>query len=119
MIRTAILAGWLHLYTTIMANSGLNFVQLADGSASATPLILIHDGGGTVLSYKALGSLDRDVYGISNPRFDNGQPWEGGIPEMARSYTQMIKARIPKGDLLLGGAWARNVLGGVKFLCLQ
>lgn len=88
----------------------LSITQLAYGDAKATPLILLHDGGGTVLSYQALGPLDRDVYGISDPRFDAGKPWAGGIPEMARAYLQMIKAELPQRNILLGGTctlWVR------------
>lgn len=86
--------------------------QLAYGDANATPLVLLHDGGGTVLSYQALGPLDRDVYGISDPRFDAGKPWSGGIPEMARAYLQMIKAAIPQRNILLGGMCALGIRSG-------
>jgi thioesterase domain-containing protein len=91
----------------------LAVTQLAYGDAKATPLVLLHDGGGTVLSYQALGPLDRNVYGISDPRFDAGKPWAGGIPEMARTYLQMIKTEIPQRNILLGG-WS---FGG--FLALE
>ncbi|KAH8902232.1 hypothetical protein BR93DRAFT_990845 [Coniochaeta sp. PMI_546] len=54
--------------------------QLAQGTnPSAVPLVLIHDGGGTVSSYRALGPLDCDIYAISDPRFEDGLSWEGGI----------------------------------------
>ncbi|KAH7016706.1 Alpha/Beta hydrolase protein [Ilyonectria destructans] len=96
-----------------MAAKNVNLVQLAYGNASSTPLVLLHDGGGTVLSYQALGPLDRDVYGISDPRFDIGRPWDGGIPEMARVYAEMIKTRIPHKSILIGG-WS---FGG--FLALE
>lgn len=87
-------------------SKNLAITQLAHGDANATPLVLLHDGGGTVLSYQALGPLDRDVYGISDPRFDAGKPWAGGIPEMARAYLQMIKAGISQRNILLGGMCA-------------
>ncbi|KAK0619341.1 Alpha/Beta hydrolase protein [Immersiella caudata] len=74
-----------------------------------TPLVLIHDGGGTIFSYHCLGLLDRPTYGIANPRYYTGEPWEGGIPEMARHYLKFIKTVIPRGKFILGG-WS---LGGL------
>jgi pimeloyl-ACP methyl ester carboxylesterase len=74
-----------------------------------TPLVLIHDGGGTIFSYHCLDHLDRPTYGIANPRYFTGEPWEGGIPEMARHYLKLIKSVIPRGKIILGG-WS---LGGL------
>ncbi|WEW62048.1 hypothetical protein PRK78_007548 [Emydomyces testavorans] len=82
------------------------------GFESATPLILIHDGGGTTVSYFYLESLDRTVYGIQNPRFYSGEPWEGGLPEMGRIYASLIRSVIPSGPVILGG-WS---LGGMLSL---
>ncbi|KAL2132243.1 hypothetical protein VTI74DRAFT_4066 [Chaetomium olivicolor] len=78
-------------------------------SKEPTPLILIHDGGGTIFSYYCLGDLGRAVYGISNPHFQSGKAWEGGIPEMARQYIKFIKKAVPKGNVIIGG-WS---LGGL------
>ncbi|KAB5576016.1 Alpha/Beta hydrolase protein [Coniochaeta sp. 2T2.1] len=78
-----------------------------------TPLVLIHDGGGTIYSYYCLGGLARPVYGIYNPHYGTDKVWAGGIPEMAAHYTSLIKAAIPKGgDVILGG-WS---LGGLLSL---
>ncbi|EEH35027.2 hypothetical protein PAAG_06074 [Paracoccidioides lutzii Pb01] len=82
------------------------------GLETATPLVLIHDGGGTTVSYCYLNSLDRAVYGIQNPRLYSGQPWEHGLPEMARIYADLILSVVPSGRLLLGG-WS---LGGILSL---
>nr|WOZ30807.1 McfM [Coleophoma empetri] len=73
------------------------------------PLFLIHDGGGTVFSYFLLGSLGRNVYGISNPHFGTELTWENGIASMAECYAKLIKAAYPSGNILLGG-WS---LGGI------
>jgi pimeloyl-ACP methyl ester carboxylesterase len=73
------------------------------------PLVLIHDGGGTIFSYYCLGELDRPVHGIPNPHYTSGSSWEGGIPEMAAHYLKLIKSAVPSGDILLGG-WS---LGGL------
>lgn len=68
-----------------------------------TPLFLLHDGGGTIFQYFLLGPLGRSVYGIENSRFMSGEKWDGGIPEMAREYTKLIKSVVPSGDILIGG----------------
>ncbi|KAK0735415.1 Alpha/Beta hydrolase protein [Apiosordaria backusii] len=81
-------------------------------SKPPTPLVLIHDGGGTVFSYYCLGELDRTVHGISNPHYDSGEPFPGGIPEMARQYVKYIKSVVPRGNLIIGG-WS---LGGLLSL---
>ncbi|CRG90800.1 hypothetical protein PISL3812_07845 [Talaromyces islandicus] len=81
--------------------------------ASSVPLFLIHDGGGTITNYFAFGNLGRDLYGIYNPRFQDGQTWPGGIAEMAKEYAEMVKEMSPSKKILLGG-WS---LGG--FVALQ
>ncbi|KAK4240168.1 hypothetical protein C8A03DRAFT_13475 [Achaetomium macrosporum] len=74
-----------------------------------TPLVLIHDGGGTIFSYYCLGDLGRPVFGIANPNYPSGESWVGGIPEMARRYIEFIKLAVPRGDLIIGG-WS---MGGL------
>lgn len=74
-------------------------------STSAVPLILIHDGGGTVFQYYLLSPLSRPVYGIANPHFESGEPWPGGLHEMAAHYASLIQAAIPSGQILLGGTF--------------
>ncbi|KAK0667449.1 Alpha/Beta hydrolase protein [Cercophora samala] len=81
-------------------------------STPPTPLVLIHDGGGTVFSYYCLNDLDRPVHGISNPHYDSGEPFPGGIPEMAELYIKYIKSVVPRGNLIIGG-WS---LGGLLSL---
>jgi len=70
---------------------------------SAIPLFLIHDGGGTIFNYCMLESLERDVHAISNPRFEQGGRWEGGIGEMAEEYVRLIMKTCPRNRILLGG----------------
>ncbi|KAF3483739.1 uncharacterized protein GIQ15_03063 [Arthroderma uncinatum] len=74
-----------------------------EGFEAAAPLVLIHDGGGTSVSYYYLYSLDRAVYAIQNPNFYSGEKWEDGMPEMGVTYARMIRAHIPSGPILLGG----------------
>ena len=82
----------------------LVFIRGTAKESAAVPLVLTHDGGGTIFSYFTLGSLGRHLYGISNPHFDSKTAWEGGIPEVAQQYCDMIKKHLPKGRILLGGA---------------
>jgi pimeloyl-ACP methyl ester carboxylesterase len=82
--------------------------------ATALPLVLIHDGGGTTAGFWALGRLQRDVYVVHNPHFWSGQSWEGGIDEMARHYLGLIRKRGIKGRIVLGG-WS---LGGFLALAI-
>jgi thioesterase domain-containing protein len=79
-------------------------------SKKPTPLVLIHDGGGTIFSYHCLGDLDRPVYGIANPLYQSGDAWEGGIPEMASTYLGFIKSALPSGSDVIIGGWS---LGGL------
>jgi thioesterase domain-containing protein len=80
------------------------------------PLVLIHDGGGTIFSYYLLGSFDRPLYGIFNPNYGKAeaeQPVPGGIPEMARHYAELIRGVIPRNGSVILGGWS---LGGMLSL---
>jgi thioesterase domain-containing protein len=86
-----------------------------------TPLILIHDGGGTIFSYYCLGNLappTRLVYGIANPRYETGGSFAGGLPEMAREYLQYIKSVIPHGGDAIIGGWSLGGLIAVEIAAL-
>lgn len=76
----------------------------------ATPLVLIHDAGGTTYSYLRLGSLNRDVWAIQDPYFETAKPWNGGFEEMAERYVQLIESAGIRGPILLGGAWKEPFL---------
>ncbi|KAF4981879.1 hypothetical protein FZEAL_2399 [Fusarium zealandicum] len=94
------------------------------GSGYSVPAFLIHDGGGTTFAYHCLNPISRLVYGIHNPNFSSGEPFDGGITEMARLYCGFIKNAIREPEfpkrrnadgkvrLLLGG-WS---LGGLLSL---
>ncbi|PCG95661.1 Thioesterase [Penicillium occitanis (nom. inval.)] len=84
-------------------------IQQERFQASSVPLFLIHDGGGTITSYYSFGDLGRDLYGIYNPRFQDGEKWTGGIVQMAQEYVEMIKTIAPGNRIMLGG-WS---LGGL------
>jgi thioesterase domain-containing protein len=70
---------------------------------SSVPLVLIHDGGGTIYQYHLLGPLNRDVYGIANPYFDSGIKAAGGIPELAMDYAEAIRRSVGSGPVIIGG----------------
>lgn len=78
-----------------------------------TPLVLIHDGGGTTYSYHCLGALGRAVYGIYNPHYGTDRVWAGGIREMAAHYAGLVKAAVPRGGPVILGGWS---LGGLLSL---
>lgn len=69
----------------------------------STPLVLIHDGGGTTFSYFTLGSLRRSVWAIHNPNFFTAEQWEGGMDEMARHYIGLMYDAGISGTIILGG----------------
>lgn len=78
-------------------------IQKAPGAVSRAPLVLIHDGGGTIFSYLKLASLGRSVYGIYNSRPAPYGKWEGGLRQMAEEYYALVKSVIPNGPVILGG----------------
>ncbi|KAF4451130.1 hypothetical protein F53441_5829 [Fusarium austroafricanum] len=104
-----------HWISTMDVNPEI--VQPADWQAGedAVPAFLLHDGGGTTFSYHCLEPLGRAVYGIHNPKFNSGEPFDGGLSDMARLYTGWIKETVETPDfpkrlnkdgkyrLLLGG----------------
>lgn len=95
-----------------MFDSNPNLIQ--DGlrnaeSRNSTPLVLLHDGGGTIFSYHLIDDIGRKVWGVANPRFKTHTPWEGGIHEMGVAYAKYVATAVPYGPVMLGG-WS---LGGL------
>ncbi|KAH6651958.1 Alpha/Beta hydrolase protein [Truncatella angustata] len=90
-----------------------NPALIYDGGDELTPLILMHDGGGTTFSYHCLDFTNRPLYGVENVHLHEGGWWDGGIVEMARHYIGLISKALPRGgDIILGG-WS---LGGILSL---
>ena len=81
-------------------------VPLQQSPGNETPLVLIHDGSGLTISYRCIAELNRDVWGINNPRFASpAGPWES-VVEIAESYAEYILDNLQvKGSssLILGG----------------
>lgn len=76
--------------------------RLAAEARKRVPLVLIHDGGGTVFGYHALGDLERDVWALHNPRLFSGEPWES-MDEMAEHYIGLLVKAGIRGHIMLGG----------------
>ncbi|KAF4967462.1 hypothetical protein FSARC_4985 [Fusarium sarcochroum] len=76
------------------------------------PVFLIHDGGGTTFSYHCLEPLDRPVYGIHNPKFESGEPFDGELSDMARLYCGFIKDAVNEPDF----PKRRNVDGKARII---
>lgn len=73
--------------------------------ASSIPVVLIHDGGGTIFGYYLLGELHpaRELWAIYNPDHDSAKPYPLTMEEMARSYIQLIETSGIRGPIYLGG----------------
>ena len=85
-------------------NLGQKMVQLQRSPGNKVPLVLIHDGSGLTISYRYITDLNRDIWGINNPRFTSpGGQW-GSVVEMAESYAKYILETFGSGGpLILGG----------------
>ncbi|KAJ3522353.1 hypothetical protein NM208_g12895 [Fusarium decemcellulare] len=93
--------------------SNPDLIQPAEwGSPGAIPVVLIHDGGGTTFAYHCLNSLSRAVYGIHNPSFHSGEPFQGSLSDMAHLYCGFIKEAIKEPDF----PKSRNKDGKVRIL---
>ena len=74
------------------------------GSSSNTPLVFIHDGSGTIFHYYMLGPLNRTVYGVAYPYFDDQTMPPGGLHQLATEYVEAIREAIGKGSVIVGGS---------------
>ncbi|KAE9395866.1 alpha/beta-hydrolase [Gymnopus androsaceus JB14] len=82
-------------------------VPLQRSNSAQPPLFLFHDGSGLVNYYERVDSLDRDVWGIYNPKFSTGEDWSD-VETMAAHYSKIITQTV-SGPLLIGG-WS---FGGI------
>jgi pimeloyl-ACP methyl ester carboxylesterase len=81
---------------------------------SNTPLVLIHDGGGTTFQYWLLEDLNRQVFGIASPYFESGQKPPGGIKQLANDYASAIRTHLGPTKIILGGQDITILLLGAK-----
>lgn len=78
-------------------------LPIHSSSDDVKPLFLVHDGSGLGHCYARIGEVGRSLWGISNPKLLSGDKWEGGIPEMAAHYLDLIKPNIGEKGCILGG----------------
>ena len=96
-------------------SSNPEVIQYAPGP---TPLMLIHDGGGTVFAYYALGSLGRTVIGTHCPGLKEGKGIVS-VLQAAHDYAaiarEYLQQNCPGHSKLLIGGWS---LGGTISLTM-
>lgn len=102
---------------TILDSVGIN-PEVIQERPGATPLMLIHDGGGTALAYRLLGNLGRTVLGVHSPGLHEGKGIVS-IRDAADQYaalarTWLSQSAISPAKILVGG-WS---LGGTIALAL-
>ncbi|KAF9568001.1 ketoacyl-synt-domain-containing protein [Agrocybe pediades] len=90
-----------------MSSLGSLPVPLQRSPSSKPSLFLIHDGSGLVNYYQSLSPLDRNVWGLYNPKFSAKEEWTG-LKSMATEYASLVR-KSSSGPLILGG-WS---FGGV------
>lgn len=82
-------------------------IQNAPRSRNQTPpLFLIHDATGLLTSYFKIGSLNRRVYGIWDPKFnaDGIGSWQS-VRDIAEAYIKLIRKVVIRGEIVLGGMY--------------
>ena len=79
----------------------LTLIQPSQKETISQPIVLIHDGSGVSLKYRNLHSLDRQLWGMSNPKAFSTDTWPD-LNSMARAYAVKISATIA-GPIILGG----------------
>jgi iterative type I PKS product template protein len=108
--KTVSLAATPRLYSA--ATLGPPSAYTLDALAPPTPfqkatntqnlsLFLVHDGSGMVNYYERLSSLNRDVWGVSNPKFSSNEEWSD-VQAMAAHYAGLIAATTA-GPIIVGG----------------
>jgi pimeloyl-ACP methyl ester carboxylesterase len=96
-------------------SSNPEVIQYAPGR---TPLMLIHDGGGTAFAYYSLRNLDRTVIGVHCPGLQEGRgivSVQHAVNEYAAIARQYLKQNCPAHSKLLVGGWS---LGGTISLTM-
>ena len=96
-----IYSGESPVYHTHSSDVALVSLQQCPGSLHV-PLYLVHDGSGLVSHYERLFPLNRDAWGLSNPRFFCDESWET-LEEMAQVYASTIEQHARDAALMLGG----------------
>lgn len=76
-------------------------IQPGKGDAGSEPLILIHDGSGISVKFGLIKPMNRELWGISNPKTFTEDKWDG-LNAMAGAYAAKIATTIA-GPCIIGG----------------
>ena len=79
----------------------LTRIRSGEGLVVSEPLILIHDGSGISVKFQKIKPLDRELWGIANPKTFTNDTWED-LNAMASTYAAKIATTIV-GPYILGG----------------
>ncbi|SMQ49386.1 unnamed protein product [Zymoseptoria tritici ST99CH_3D7] len=91
------------------ADYGIKIDILQQGSVDLPPLLLFHDGSGTVEAYRRLRSIGCTLLGVSSPScLENDHNVASSLAQLAQWYAASIAA-FPARKIVLGG-WS---FGGV------
>lgn len=82
-------------------DDSLTRIQPGKGRADSSPLILIHDGSGVSKKYRNIQPLNRELWGMSNPKIFTEDAWDD-LSSMASAYAAKISITIA-GPCILGG----------------
>ncbi|GFF54876.1 conidial yellow pigment biosynthesis polyketide synthase [Aspergillus udagawae] len=83
-------------------------VLLQKGNSDSVPLILVHDGSGSVAPYSKLKRVPFPLYGISSPSHTLEGPTPATLKETAELYADAVRSKFD-GPVIIGG-WS---FGGV------
>ena len=82
-------------------------VRLQAGSPGRPPLFMVHQVGGHVFTFRALGRElgdDQPLFGLRSRGLEAGEEPFAGLEVMAEHYLELLREEQPRGPVLLGGA---------------
>ncbi|HXO20693.1 MAG TPA: amino acid adenylation domain-containing protein, partial [Thermoanaerobaculia bacterium] len=82
-------------------------VRLQAGSAASRPLFMVHQVGGNVYTFRALGrelGRDQTLYGLRSLGLEEGEEPLASVEEMAALYLSRVREAQPRGPYRIGGA---------------
>src|SRR6202035_4383696 len=82
-------------------------VRLQAGSAASRPLFMVHQVGGNVYTFRALGrelGRDQTLYGLRSLGLEEGEEPLASVEENAALYLSRVREAQPRGPYRIGGA---------------
>ncbi|HMB52773.1 MAG TPA: thioesterase domain-containing protein, partial [Thermoanaerobaculia bacterium] len=82
-------------------------IRLQRGTAGQRPLFMVHQVGGHVFTFRALGKelgAGQPLFGLRSRGLEAGEEPAVTLGEMAEHYLGLMRAEQPRGPYLLGGA---------------